>query len=219
MEIVYISIAIFVAITIWIIVIFVLIMTKWNKNQKIRDDNIQKFASLNNFTYYLEESENNELEIKKDFSVFNIGSKKKVSNILSNENYIYFDYQYLISNGKSSTLVLLNIVQVKLKNNLPDFTLENENVFHKIGQVFGYQDIDFKTNYNFSKKYLLRGKDESEIKGYFNIERLKFFENFNLAGKIEIKNSYLNYIVTQVKFDDYEKFINNTKLIVENLDK
>jgi hypothetical protein len=62
------------------------------------------------------------------------------------------------------------------KLNFPKFELEPENTFHKIGQVFGYQDIDFESFPIFSKKYLLRGNDEAKIRELFTPEVIKFFE-------------------------------------------
>ena len=61
---------------------------------------------------------------------------------------------------------------------LPDFSMRPEHFFHKIGSVLGYQDIDFEshpTAAEFSKKYLLRGKDEQKIRALFTDTALTFF--------------------------------------------
>ena len=61
---------------------------------------------------------------------------------------------------------------------LPDFSMRPEHFFHKIGSVLGYQDIDFEshpTAVEFSKKYLLRGKDEQKIRALFTDTVLTFF--------------------------------------------
>ena len=62
--------------------------------------------------------------------------------------------------------------------NLPKFQLCPEEWHHKIGSKLGYQDIDFEshpTAVEFSKKYLLRGKDEQKIRALFTDEVLAFF--------------------------------------------
>ena len=62
--------------------------------------------------------------------------------------------------------------------NLPQFSLRPEGLHHKIGSSFGYQDIDFesdRTGAEFSKKYLLRGKDEQKIRTLFTDKVLTFF--------------------------------------------
>ena len=63
--------------------------------------------------------------------------------------------------------------------NLPKFQLRPEHFFDKIGSKLGYQDIDFEsdqTGVEFSKKYLLRGKDEQKVRELFTTEVLGFFE-------------------------------------------
>ena len=62
--------------------------------------------------------------------------------------------------------------------NLPKFQLRPEYFFDKIGSKLGYQDIDFEshpTAAEFSKKYLLRGKDEQKIRALFTDKVLAFF--------------------------------------------
>ena len=62
--------------------------------------------------------------------------------------------------------------------NLPKFQLCPEYFFHKIGSKLGSQDIDFEshpTAAEFSKKYLLRGKDEQTIRALFTDTVLTFF--------------------------------------------
>ena len=62
--------------------------------------------------------------------------------------------------------------------NLPKFQLRPEHFFDKIGSKLGYQDIDFEshpTAAEFSKKYLLRGKDEQKIRALFTDKVLAFF--------------------------------------------
>jgi len=82
------------------------------------------------------------------------------------------DYRYVVSSGKSSHEVNQTVVVFADNGGLPDFELRPENVFHKLGAVFGYQDIDFDSNEEFSKRYLLRGQDEDAIRRAFNSSAL-----------------------------------------------
>ena len=62
--------------------------------------------------------------------------------------------------------------------NLPKFQLRPEHFSDKIVSKLGYQDIDFEshpTAVEFSKKYLLRGKDEQKIRALFTDEVLALF--------------------------------------------
>ena len=61
---------------------------------------------------------------------------------------------------------------------LPDFSMRREEWHHKLRSKLGYQDIDFEshpTAVEFSKKYLLRGKDEQTIRALFTDAVLTFF--------------------------------------------
>ncbi len=52
-----------------------------------------------------------------------------------------------------------------------------ENIFHKIGQLFGYQDIDFLEHPQFSRQYLLRGDCEDKIRQLFNYRVISLYES------------------------------------------
>jgi hypothetical protein len=88
-----------------------------------------------------------------------------------------FDYRYTTGGGKESHTYIQTIALYPGGGRaLPDFMLAPESVFHKIGQAFGYQDIDFDSNPEFSSQYLLRGADETAIRAAFTPETLSFFQ-------------------------------------------
>ena len=59
----------------------------------------------------------------------------------------------------------------------PAFEIRPENIFHKIASVVGYKDIDFKEHPLFSKKYLLRGAEEEQIRNLMRTGLLEFLES------------------------------------------
>jgi hypothetical protein len=59
---------------------------------------------------------------------------------------------------------------------LPVFELRPEHIFDKLGAAFGFKDINFESNPEFSKRYLLRGEDEAAVRELFHSGRLTFFE-------------------------------------------
>lgn len=128
-----------------------------------------------------------------NFQLFSKGYGRKVKNEMwGNRNGFdisIFGYQYTEGNGKNSSTYKQTVVTIDCKKRMfPSFELKPENTFHKIGQIFGYQDIDFETSPNFSKKYLLRGDDESKIRQLFTPRIISFFEsNKNLC--IEAQNN------------------------------
>ena len=118
----------------------------------------------------------------KHFELFGkVGRSPKISNLMTGSsgdmNINIMDYSYTVSNGKSSSTHSQTVIIVQSAHlHLPAFTLAPENFFHKIGGMFGYQDIDFASHPKFSKQYLLRGKDEQSIKETFSDEVLEFYE-------------------------------------------
>ncbi|MEL7069226.1 MAG: hypothetical protein AAGN15_11325 [Cyanobacteria bacterium J06581_3] len=88
------------------------------------------------------------------------------------------DYQYTTGSGKNKRTVRQTVAVVELQQtSLPQFSLNPETVFHKIGGLFGYEDIDFETHPDFSKHYCLKGNDEAAIRDCFFSDVLSFFEN------------------------------------------
>ena len=130
-----------------------------------------------------------------NFQLFSKGHGGKVKNEMwGNRNGIdisIFGYQYTESHGNNSSTYKQTVVTMNSKKlKFPTFELKPENTFHKIGQVFGYQDIDFEEFPDFSKEYLLRGDNESDIRKLFTPRIINFFEsNKNLC--IEAQNNTL----------------------------
>jgi hypothetical protein len=86
------------------------------------------------------------------------------------------DYQYTVGGGKNSHTYRQTVaIYRSAPTGLPEFTLAPEHVWHRIGALFGYQDIDFEASAEFSKHYLLRGPDERAIRAAFGTEALGFF--------------------------------------------
>ena len=76
----------------------------------------------------------------------------------------------------NTTLMIL-----KLKRKLPVFTMEKEEllgkIFDRVMAFTGYKDIDFDMYPDFSKKFLLMGNNEAEIRSFFTEDIIHFFEN------------------------------------------
>jgi hypothetical protein len=115
------------------------------------------------------------------FHLFSQGRSRKLRNVLrgraGNVEVLLFDYRYTTGGGKNShtwkqTVMLFESVGLRF----PDFALRPEHLFHKLGQVFGYQDIDFDSRPEFSKRYLLKGSDEQQLRTIFTGDVLAFYE-------------------------------------------
>jgi hypothetical protein len=91
-----------------------------------------------------------------------------------------FDYTYVTGGGKNSQRHNLTVAYFQSNDlRLPLFSLRPENVFHKMFGAFGYQDIDFTNRPEFSRRYLLRGQDEQNIRNVFSERVLSFYETQN----------------------------------------
>ena len=73
---------------------------------------------------------------------------------------------------------------LQLNKKIPIFTMEKEGVLEKIFDrvmtYTGYKDIDFEMYPDFSKKFLIMGNKESEIRSFFTDDVIRFFEDHQI---------------------------------------
>lgn len=115
------------------------------------------------------------------FPLFSQGHSRRAINVMQGQadetNITLFDYRYTIGGGKQQHTHHQTVVVLKSAAlNLPDFSLKPQHIFHNIGKVFGYQDIDFDSHPLFSEKYLLRASNEKAIRNLFSPKVLEYFE-------------------------------------------
>lgn len=79
------------------------------------------------------------------------------------------EYRWTYRSGKSHRVTQQTMALLS-GGRFPDFALEAEDLLHKLGQLVGYQDIDFPDHPAFSKACLLRGKDERAVRASFRRE-------------------------------------------------
>ncbi len=129
-------------------------------------------ASLTLGLAFAAEGDLDQIKALGDLPLFGHGHSKHVTNVMSgrtgNEAVTVFDYRYTTGGGKESHTWRQTVALYPGGGRqLPDFVLAPENVFHRLGQLFGYQDIDFDSSPAFSARYLLRGPDEAAIRSAF----------------------------------------------------
>ncbi len=90
---------------------------------------------------------------------------------------LIFDYRYVTGSGRSRATHEQTVAAFHLPGgSLPAFQLRPENMLHRIGSAFGYQDIDFDSHPDFSQRFLVRGADENAVRSLFSPWVLAFFE-------------------------------------------
>jgi hypothetical protein len=101
-----------------------------------------------------------------------------VSGSTGDVDFALFDYFYVIGSGKNRRRLKQSVVFLRSPRfHLAAFELRPESVFHKIGGLFGYQDIDFDASPEFSAKYLLRGEHEGRVRKLFNSSLRRYLES------------------------------------------
>lgn len=116
--------------------------------------------------------------------LMNMGRRRQSRNVLRREvpptDLVLFDYQYTIGSGKHSRTVRQTVAAFRsARIQAPVMQLRPENWLSKVGQVFGSQDIDFAESPEFSRRFVLQGPDETEIRRYFTPERLEAIAKYD----------------------------------------
>lgn len=113
-----------------------------------------------------------------------IGTRHKhsarVRNLLSGKRdgipFELADYSFVTGGGKHSHHHQHSVVVVRPGFPVPDFHLRHENWLDKIGDYVGWHDLDFDHRPEFSRRYFLRGKDETAIRALFSDRALGLLE-------------------------------------------
>jgi hypothetical protein len=125
------------------------------------------------------------------------------------------DYQYTVGSGKHQHTHRHSVAVFRNEQAaFPDFEVKPENFFHRIGALFGYQDIDFDTHRAFSKKYLVRGSNEPAIRATFSPEVLDFLQSSAVQWSIESRSSWIAiYHAKRVRPEEVRQFLADTTRI------
>jgi hypothetical protein len=164
------------------------------KQERKRKEAMRVFAESNGFSFVETADGPGEVGLP-EIELFGRGHSKRMTNIMAGEvggsQVRVLDYRYTTGSGKNSSTSNQTIVAITTGDaGLPDFTLAREHFFHKIGQVFGYQDIDFDRFPEFSKKYLLRGANEGAIRAVFTRRLIDAYIN-KLDCNVEARDGWL----------------------------
>ena len=92
------------------------------------------------------------------------------------------------------------------KLNMPHFFIRDESfIMDSLGKLVGGQDINFAEDTAFSKKFVLQGEKESEIRTFFNSKVRSAFVNFHKKGFVyEAVGKYL-FVFSPNNCEEIEK--------------
>lgn len=93
--------------------------------------------------------------------------RHQISGQYNGVTFSAFQYDYTVSTGKSSATYRHAMILWSGSKALPQFTLGPETFFTRIGEVLGFNDIDFSDDPSFSNAYRLKGWDETSVRSLF----------------------------------------------------
>ena len=123
----------------------------------------------------------------KKFHFFEIRPIERKSNTLKgrfeeiNMSWEISDVTFNEGDAFSAETFNTTLMVLKINKPIPVFAMEKEGLFEKIFDrvmaFTGFKDIDFEMYPDFSKRFLITGKDEAEIRSFFTDKLIRFFEN------------------------------------------
>ena len=85
---------------------------------------------------------------------------------------VIFDFRYIVGSGSGSRVYKQTVVMAQSELlSIPVFKISPEDMRQKIASLFGYQDINFDDDTNFSKAFKLTGPDVDRIRAFFTAKR------------------------------------------------
>ena len=150
--------------------------------EKQRSKKLKEFAEQMGMEFSVED----EWDIGESLSAFDLFWEADITNVLSGDSeQLGYGEEFEVTvlecahdDGGDTKVHQTVICFHSPQLSLPRFGVRPEEWHHKLRSKLGYQDIDFEshpTAVEFSKKYLLRGKDEQTIRALFTDALLTFF--------------------------------------------
>ena len=200
----------------WFIILtgfaFVILIT-WLLAKK-RKEALMRFAQSRGLTYAAEESpmQNTHLSL---FPLFQQGHEPTFQNVMQGyvdgQDIKLFDYHYTTGSRKSRSTYAQTVIVFNIDKELPYFELRPEHFLDKIGALVGYDDIDFHEDQQFSKSYLLKGKDKTAVQLLFHLNIRNYFlksDKWCVEGGGKVLLIYKNN--KTIKVDLLPQFLNQT---------
>jgi hypothetical protein len=156
-------------------------------------------------------------------ALFDRGGGRQFKNIMIGASAGFkaslFDYSYTVRGVKRSHTYTQTVAAFSQDLWIPLFEMRPEGFLDRVGDAFVHKDIDFESHRDFSRRYLLRGPDESRIRKLFSPGLLTFLEELPRDNEwhIEGADSTLFVYRSEVKVgaDEFPTFLQETSSIVK----
>jgi carbonic anhydrase len=162
-----------------VFVLFVVLVIVTSRMERNRTEALRRVAETAGLAF--EPKGNLEaLRLLGDVQLFGRGHSRRVANLmtgrLDDQQVAVFDYWYTTGSGKSQHTAAQTVVLLpSAKNFLPDLQMAPENPITRIAEAFGYQDIDIDSSPEFSRRYIVRGADETAIRAALHPGATSYF--------------------------------------------
>ena len=111
--------------------------------------------------------------------------------VSEDQSFHLFDLSYSEGAFTAKEDIRASFLLVELQQEIPSFVLDRENILGGINEYTNYDDLDFSTAPDFSKRFFLGGKDPKAIRAFFTSALIFFFESHGYYRVESIGNSLL----------------------------
>ncbi len=146
----------------------------------------------NDFTWNYDPKKDTNCSELSNFVFFKIKKINYLSNAIFDPKEVFKISDVEFSEGEfiARTLVRTTVLTIKLKNEIPKFTLDREGLLEFVYKFAGFKDIIIDGHPDFSKRFYLLGEYPEKIRMFFTDELVLFFES-NPYYHIESNGDYL----------------------------
>jgi hypothetical protein len=149
------------------------------RSEKKRKEAVSKYAEDLGIKFY-EQLPSADTQAFSQFGIASKGSGQQAKNAVIADSgelrMTIFDYEFTTGSGKNRTTHRQSMVLAHSPSlQTPAFTISPESFLHRIADWFGFKDIDFDEDPEFSDAFLLKGEDVDAIREFFDSKRRKAF--------------------------------------------
>ena len=148
---------------------------------------------------------------KSSFSLLSIGVSAVKEDFIFKGKYDGNDailFCLYIVNGQFKRLIQTAVYIQSKKTHFPDFMLKPADIKNSMEKIFKGKDILFPDNTIFSKNYILRGKNEDQVRSLFKSRVIEFLErNPDIVIETNGRGVIICIVNNLVEPSDYQMYI------------
>ncbi|OIQ27237.1 MAG: sulfate transporter [Bacteroidetes bacterium MedPE-SWsnd-G2] len=122
---------------------------------------------------------NKDILFLNEFLFFKTRQANHIYNEVSGSDHSFnlFDIEFSEGEFIAKEVVRTTMLEIKLNQDAPSFTLDKEGFLERVYAFAGYDDIQIKNQTEFSKNFYLMGEDKEAITHFFTDNLVNFFES------------------------------------------